>query len=203
MREASCFLLVVFVAAQCSVLSAGKFNKKLSAGDSAPAWSDLPGIDGKTHSLKDYEAQAIVLIVTCNHCPVSTKYQSRFNKLVADYRDRGVAVVAINANHGKAETLEKMTQRAAKEKFAFDYLRDGSQASARAYGASTTPTVFLLDADRKVAYLGAFDDNWQAEAAVEHHYLRDALDALLAGDKIEIPETRSAGCVISYQGEDD
>lgn len=203
MRRIGDFLLVLILAAQCLSVDAGKFNKKLSAGDSAPVWSDLPGVDGKTHSLRDYEAKALVLIITCNHCPVAMKYQARFNKLVADYRDRGVAVVAINANRGKSETLDKMTQRATREKFAFDYLRDESQETVRSWGARTTPTVFLLNAERRIAYLGAFDDNWQAEAAVEHHYLRDALDALLTGAKIEITETRSTGCVISYQGEDD
>jgi peroxiredoxin len=186
-----------------AIAQAGKFNKKLSVGDTAPAWSDLAGIDGKRHSVKDYDSKLLVVVFTCNQCPVASEYQDRLNTLAKDYKNRGVSVVAINANRGKGESLEKMAKRAEKESFAFDYLKDETQASAKAYGARTTPTVFLLDAERKIAYMGAVDDNWQAEKAVEHHYLLDAIQAVLDGKKPDVRETLATGCAISFREDDD
>lgn len=195
-------LCVAALAALATASEAGKFNKKLSIGDKAPEWSGLAGVDGKPHALADYKSDLLVVVFTCNRCPVAAGYHDRLNRLAETYRDRGVSVVAINVNPGKAESLEKMASRAQEKKFAFDYLKDESQASAKAYGARATPTVFLLNAAREVVYMGAVDDNWEAEAAVEHHYLQDAVDALLAGRQPEISETRATGCGIPY-GKDD
>lgn len=186
-----------------SSVEAGKFNKKLSVGDAAPVWSDLPGIDGKTHSLKDYKSKLLLVIFTCNQCPVASGYQERLSIFAQDYKDKDVSVVAINVNRGKAESLERMAKRAEKASFTFDYLKDEGQASAKAYGARTTPTMFLLDADRKIVYMGTLDDNWQAEAAVKNHYLLDAVNAALAGKKPEVAETLANGCEIPYEDDDE
>lgn len=194
---------IALLAVAGTVVEAGKFNKKLKIGDAAPDWSRLAGTDDKEHALGDYKSKLMVLVYTCNRCPVAQSYEERLVKFAADYRDQGVAVVAINVNGGKAESLAMMKSRATEQSFGFDYLKDSSQESAKAYGARTTPTVFLLDQDRKVIYMGAFDDNWQAEAAVEHHYLIDAVSAALAGKKIEVAETLSAGCGIPYHGEEE
>ena len=177
---------------------AGKFNKKLSIGDAAPAWSMLAGTDHQMHALSDYKSELLVIIFTCNRCPIAQSYEARFLKFAADYKPQNVSVVAINVNGGKAESLETMTERAKTQGYTFDYLKDATQESAKAYGARTTPTVFLLDRDRKVIYMGAFDDNWQSESAVEHHYLVDAVTAALAGQSISVAETRSAGCGIPF-----
>ncbi|MFO0919171.1 MAG: thioredoxin family protein [Planctomycetaceae bacterium] len=177
---------------------AGKFNKKLSIGDAAPAWSKLAGTDHQVHALSDYKSELLVIIFTCNRCPIAQSYEARFLKFAADYKPQNVSVVAINVNGGKAESLETMTERAKTQDYTFDYLKDATQESAKAYGARTTPTVFLLDRDRKVIYMGAFDDNWQSESAVEHHYLVDAVTAALAGQSIAVAETRSAGCGIPF-----
>ncbi len=182
---------------------AGKFNKKLSVGDAAPGWEKLVGTDQKEHALADYQSKLLVVVFTCNQCPVASGYEDRVNHLAANFKDRGVGVVAINVNRGKGESLEKMAQRAQKRKFQFDYLKDESQASAKAYGARTTPTVFLLNQDRKIMYMGAFDDSWEAEEAVEHHYLLDAVNAVLAGKKPEVTESQATGCGIPYHKDED
>lgn len=203
MRNVVCGLALFTLLATGTWLEAGKFNKKLKIGDAAPDWSKLAGTDETEHSLADYKSNLLVIIFTCNRCPVAQSYEERFARLAADFEDKGVSVVAINVNGGKAESLENMKTRAKEHGIGFDYLKDASQESAKAYGARTTPTVFLLDRDRKVIYMGAFDDNWQAEAAVERHYLIDAVTASLAGKKIDMAETLSPGCGIPYHGEEE
>jgi peroxiredoxin len=199
-RSVWCLLAL---AALWSAAEGGKFNKKLNVGDPAPVWSALPGVDGKAHSLSDYDSRLLVVVFTCNRCPIAVAYQDRLNRIAADYKDKGVRLVAINVNSGKAESLEKMSARAKEKKFAFDYLKDEGQSSAKAYGARTTPTVFLLNQERKVAYMGAVDDNWEAEAAVERPYLREAIDALLAGNLPEVGETLATGCGIPFHKDDE
>lgn len=178
---------------------AGKFNRVLSIGDRAPEWKELVGTDDRKHALADYaEAKLIVLVFTCNHCPVATANQDRLIGLQKDYQDRGVRLIAICSNLGDDDNLAAMRERAREKAYNFPYLYDGSQAAGRAYGARQTPTVFVLDGDRKLAYMGAIDDSWGDAARVERDYLRDALDALLAGRKVPIAETRSQGCEIPY-----
>jgi peroxiredoxin len=101
-------------------------------------------------------------------------------------------------NNLPEDKLEKMKERAAEKKFSFPYLYDPSQAIGLAYGAKVTPHVFVLDQQRKIAYVGAVDDNVKATEA-KTHYLRDALDALLAGKQPPNTETKPVGCVIQYE----
>lgn len=181
---------------------AGKFNSMLDVGDPAPVWKNLPGIDGKTHSLADYKSEVLVVCFTCNHCPVATGYQARIQKFTQEFGPRGVEFIAINVNRGRGETLEKMQQRAKKAGWKFPCLKDDSQQTARLYGARTTPAFFVLNADRKIVYLGAFDDNREAEQAVEQHYVIDAVQAALDGKRPEVAETRSTGCQILLDDEE-
>ena len=196
----------LLIGACCVLLSttawAGKFNKKLSVGDAAPAWQSLKGVDQQDHALADYNAKLLVIVFTCNQCPIASGYEARLNALVRNYRDQGLQIVAINVNRGKNESLERMAKRAKVQALEFDYLKDDSQASAKDYGARTTPSVFLLNQERKIVYMGAIDDNWEAEEAVEHHYLKDAIQAVLAGKSPEVSESRAVGCGIPY-GQDD
>jgi peroxiredoxin len=198
--KSACALLLLLSFAD--VTTAGKFNRKLSAGDPAPAWSDLVGIDGKPHALADYDSKLLVVIFTCNQCPVATGYQTRIKQIAGAFADRGVSFVAINANLGKGETLEKMAQRAEKAELRFDYLKDESQAVAESYGVRTTPSFFVMDADRKVVYLGALDDSARSAESVEHHYLRDAIEAALENRRPDVTETRSTGCVVTYEDDE-
>lgn len=172
---------------------------KLKIGDAAPDWSGIIGVDDKEHGLSEYKkAKAIVLVFTCNHCPVAVAYEDRLIALQKDYQKKGVQVVAVNVNNIPADRLDKMKERAKEKEFNFPYIYDSSQKMGHDYGATVTPHVFLLDKDRKVAYMGAVDDNNNPKKA-EAHYLRDALDALLAGKKPEKPVTRERGCTVKYE----
>ncbi|HLJ11753.1 MAG TPA: thioredoxin family protein [Planctomycetaceae bacterium] len=175
-----------------------KFNKVLSIGDAAPDWTGLPGTDGKKHSLNDYrDAKAVVVVFTCNHCPVAKMYEERLIDFAGRYENK-VQVVAISVSHIPADRLDKMKARAAEKGFEFPYLYDESQQIGRRYGATATPHFFLLDAERRIAYMGAFDDNFD-EMKVEKHYLIDAVDALLAGKTPKVRESLQRGCAIEYE----
>jgi peroxiredoxin len=192
-------IALVCVAMLASTAVAGKFNKVLSLGSVAPAWPTVSGTDDKQHSLQDYkDAKAVVVIFTCNHCPVAQQYEQRLVDLQRDYQAKGVQVVAICVNSGEEDSLEHMKQRAAAQVFNFPYLSDPSQAAGKMYGAQKTPEAFVLDADRKVVYMGAIDDNWMDATEVKKPYVRNAIDAVLSGKAPEVQEIRATGCGIEY-----
>jgi peroxiredoxin len=181
--------------------------KPLATGSPAPEF-DLPGVDGKNHTLADYAgAKVLVVVFTCNHCPTAQAYEDRLIKLHEDYRDEGVALVAINPNDPLAvrldelgysdlgDSLAEMKLRAAERKFPFPYLNDGdTQSVSKAYGALATPHVFVFDADRKLRYQGRIDDSERDAAKVKHHDARNAIDALLAGRAPPAERTNVFGC---------
>jgi peroxiredoxin len=179
--------------------------RTLPIGAPAPDFK-LPGVGGRDYSLQDFAGARLLLVVfTCNHCPTAQAYEDRIVKLHDDYKDRGVALVAINPNDPLAirldelgytdlsDSFEEMKTRAREKKFPFPYLYDGAtQSTARAYGVRATPHVFLFDQARKLRYVGRIDD---AEVkAVKHHDARDALEALLAGKPVPVETTRVFGC---------
>jgi peroxiredoxin len=118
--------------------------------------------------------------------------------LQKEYQAKGVQVVALCANDNPADRLDKMKERAKEKSFNFPYLYDTTQKAGRDYGAAVTPHIFVLDANRKIAYIGAIDDNMAADKA-KTHYLRDALDALLANKKPPQETTKAFGCGIQYR----
>jgi peroxiredoxin len=177
----------------------------LSIGAAAPDFK-LPGVDGHSYTLKDFaKAKVLVIIFTCNHCPTAQAYEDRIIKLYADYKDKGVALAAINPNDPKAvrldelgytdlgDSFEDMKIRAKERKFRFPYLHDGeTQRTARAYGVLATPHVFIFDQARRLRYVGRIDD---AEVkTVKVHNARDAIEALLAGKPVSVEKTRVFGC---------
>ena len=181
---------------------AAKFNRVLDIGSAAPAWSDLPGTDGQPHALADFrDAKLVVVIFLRNHCPIADKHTARINEFAKTHAAKGVAVVALNVSRLPGESLEQMTRHAQAKQFTFPYVRDESQQVAKTYGATCTPHVFLLDADRKIAYMGRFDDHDDAKQ-VTRHYLADAVAALLAGRPVDTKETLQRGCGIDYPDED-
>jgi peroxiredoxin len=177
---------------------------KLKIGQAAPTFSSLAGVDDKQHGLADYEkAKLVVVVFTCNHCPVAVAYEDRLIALQKDYESKGVQVVAINPNSAKIQppdSFEKMKERAKDKGFNFPYLHDETQGVARQYAATVTPHVFVLDQDRKIVYTGAIDNSKDADK-VKDHYLRNALDALLAGKKPPKEVTQQFGCGIKWDKE--
>lgn len=182
-------------------LSAGEFNRKLNIDDAAPTWSDLPGIDGKKHSLTDLKAKDVVVVVfTCVQCPVAQDYEERIVAFVKKHAaaDSKVGFVAINVCLGEDEAMPKMAAQAKKAGYEFPYLADVSQKVGRAYGATVTPEFFVLNKERKVVYMGAMDDHINP-AKVKRTYLDKAVAAALKGEKLEKPETASKGCAVEYK----
>jgi peroxiredoxin len=188
----------LLVALLPTAVFAGEFNKTLTLGDPAPVWKDLPGTDGKKHSLADHkDKELVVLVFTCNSCACSEEYEDRIIAFAEKYKGK-VAVVAVNVNTIPDDRLEAMKKRAAKKKFPFEYLYDESQKIARDYGATWTPEFFVLTKDRKIGYMGAMDDKTKADE-VKDKYLETAVEALLKGEKPAKGETPGRGCLIRYK----
>lgn len=180
-------------------LWAAKFNRVVEIDQAAPEWKALPGIDGKPHSLADHkQAKIVVVMFIRNNCPVAQAYEERIREFCDKYSRRGVEVVAINVSPEDGEGLDQMRVRAKEHKYPFSYLRDESQQTGKAYGATNTPHVFVLDGKRRIAYMGAIDDN-NKSAKVEEHYLVDAVEAVLAGKPVELTESLQRGCQIEYE----
>ncbi len=187
----------------------------LPLGAAAPAFN-LPGVDGRNWALKDFaDAKILVVVFTCDHCPTAQYYQERIKQIVTDYKSKGVAVVAIMPNDPKSIRLDElgwtdlsdsfaeMKIRAKDSKFNFPYLYDGeNEEVSRAYGPVATPHVFVFDGARKLRYVGAIDNSQRIEY-VTKNYLRDALDALLAGKEPPVAETKAVGCSIKWAGKED
>ena len=178
----------------------------LSIGSPAPDF-DLPGVDGRNYSLKDFADKDILAIVfTCNHCPTAQAYEERLKKLVDDYSSKSVAVIAVNPNSPYAvrfdelgytdvdDTLESMKIRAEERDFNFVYLDDGeSEVFSKKLGPVATPHVFIFDKERKLQFQGRIDDS-EDPAHVDRQDMRMAIDALLAGKLPEPQTTKVFGC---------
>ena len=181
-----------------SFVEPAKFNRKVDVGDKGPLWKELQGTDGKRHSLSDLKkAKAVVVVFTCNHCPVAKAYEERLIQLARDFQKRDVVTVAISVSLIEADSLDAMKKRAAEKKYPFAYLQDPDQKTGQSYGSFCTPSVFLLDGDRRIAYMGKIDNSLYADR-VEERFLRDAIVAVLKGEKPEITETKPIGCPIEY-----
>lgn len=202
-RSVFAAMVLAFTATVASAAPEGFTELKI--GDAAPDF-DLPGVDGKQHKLADFaDAKLLLVVFTCNHCPTAQAYEARIKQLHEDYRDRGVALVAISPNDDQAlrldelgytdlgDSFEDMKLRAAERGYQFPYLYDGdTQRVALAYGVVATPQVFLFDEDRKLRYAGRIDDS--EVKTVKSHDARNAIEALLSGEPVPVEQTRTFGC---------
>jgi predicted dithiol-disulfide oxidoreductase (DUF899 family) len=161
----------------------------------------LPGTDGERHAFPDGGGPA-VLVFTCNHCPYALAWHDRIAAVARDYADRGVSFVAVNPNDDErypGDSFEAMRERVeADGGWPLPYLRDEDQAVARDYGARTTPDVFVAGADGRLAYRGAPDAD-HGDPSLDAAWLREALDALLAGEAPARPETEPKGCSVKWK----
>jgi peroxiredoxin len=169
----------------------------LSVGDRAPGFS-LPDTEGTQHAL---DGVPTVVVFTCNHCPYALAWQDRIAAAACDYADRGVRFLAINSNDSERyprDSYEAMQARVATENWPLPYLRDESQEVARDYGAQTTPDVFVVDSEGTLRYRGAPDSDYRDESR-NAAWLRDAVDAVLAGGDPDPAETEPVGCSIKWK----
>lgn len=200
MRKVVCGALMLGLLMLPLAAWAGKYNKTLSIGDVAPAWQDLPGVDGAQHSLADLaDKQVVVAVFTCNSCPYAVDYEDRLIEFARRHSgpESRVALVAINVNRVEEDQLPAMKQRAQEKGFNFPYIYDESQDIARRFGALRTPEFYVLDQQRRVVYMGAMDDAADV-GKVRLKYLDDAVAATLAGKQVPLLETPPIGCAIRY-----
>ncbi len=178
-----------------ALLASSAYAEELSIGDKAPDFT-VTSVEGKQYTLSQMkDAKAVVVCFTCNNCPVAVMYEDRFIEFAKEYDSKGVKFIAINCN---PESDDEMKARSEEKGFTFPYTKDESGVSAKAYGARVTPHLYVLDKDRKLAYVGAFDDNTSADKASKP-YVKDAVDAVLAGKTPTVTETRPVGCGIKIK----
>jgi len=178
-----------------------KDHRKLKLGDQAPDFH-LPGVDGKKYSLASFaDKKILVVFFTCNHCPYVQGWDDRVVAMQKGHASKGVQFAGINANETSKypeDSFDKMVARAKEKGFNWVYLRDESQAVAKAYDAACTPEFYVFDQERKLRYHGRFDDNYQDVHAVKSHDLKDAVEDLLAGHAVRNSETPAMGCSIKW-----
>ncbi|MEJ2703245.1 MAG: redoxin domain-containing protein [Sedimentisphaerales bacterium] len=210
-KQISAAILAVFFVTSLS-WSAPQAIKTLEIGDKAPDFN-LPGVDGRRYTLSGFsKADILVIVFTCNHCPTAQAYENRIKKLAADYRNKGVALVAISPNDPRAirldelgytdisDSFEEMKLRAKDMVYNFPYLYDGDdQKVSRSYGPQRTPHVFIFDKERTLRYVGRVDDSEKPQF-VKSEDARRAIDALLAGRAVPVAKTPTIGCSIKWSG---
>lgn len=169
-------------------------------GAPAPQF-ELPDTHGGRHGLHEPGAQATVVVWTCNHCPYAIAWHDRIVDLAHDYADRGVRFFAVNSNDHErypADSPEAMRKRVEAEDWPFPYLHDENQEAARAYGAEVTPHVFVYGPEMRLRYSGAPDAD-HGDRSLRADWLREALDAVLAGGEPARAQTEAEGCSIKWR----
>lgn len=175
----------------------------LHIGDPVPEF-ELPATDGTTAGVAaDDTATATVVVFTCNHCPYALAWHERIAAVARDHAAHGVRVLNVNSNDAARyprDSWEAMVARveAEPDSWPMPYLHDASQEVARAYGAKTTPDVFVVDASGRLVFRGAPDADWEDESQ-DARWLRDALADVIAGRAVRRPETEPVGCSVKWK----
>lgn len=178
-------------------------SNMLPLGTKAPAFS-LPDTKGNTVTLDKFKDAPLLLVAfICNHCPFVKHIRSELASMGSEYRKKGVAFVAINANDVEAypaDNMENMQKEVAEAGYEFPYLLDESQQVAKAYDAACTPDFYLFDSERRLIYRGQMDASRPGnDIPVTGEDLRKAMDTALAGDEIPDQQTPSVGCNIKWK----
>mgnify|MGYP001552374787 CR=1 FL=1 len=203
---ASCLLAFAALTA-----SADTHPPVLAIGSPLPDFN-LKGVDDKMYTPASFaDAKVLMVVFTCNHCPTAQAYEERIKAIQADYKAKGVQVVAINPNSAAAvrfdemgygdlgDTFEEMKIRAEHKQFNFPYLDDGDeQVVVAKFGALVTPHVYIFDQARKLRFVGRIDSS-EREDLARSHETRDALDAMLAGKEPAVTTTKVFGCSIKWK----
>ena len=201
-------LFLPFVALTAVALYAGKYNAVVEIGMKAPDFRNLPGTDGKDHSLSEFKEDVVVLVFLANHCPWVRGGEKDLLQLVNDFKGKSVRVVGLGVNLRPEDVLPAMKERAAQVGYNFLYLHDPTQEVGRKYGATHTPEYFVLNKDRRIVYSGLLTNSPALmEGSTRVHYtngppkdfyVADAINAALSGKVPAVTETRAQGCTVEY-----
>ena len=196
-------VLIFFVNAKKS--AEGSSEIKFEVGEYATDFN-LKDVNGNMVSMSGMrDAKGFILIFTCNTCPFSKMYEERIVELTTKYTPKGFPVIAINPNDGNrspGDSYNEMKVRAKEQGFNFPYLYDETQETTKAFGASRTPHVFVLNKEGdklKVEYVGAIDNNYRDASLASKKYVEQAVDNLLKGKQVETKFTKTIGCGIKWK----
>ena len=206
MRPARLVLLLALAAG--ALHPAGKYNTILDAGAKAPGFANLPAVDSKTYALADFKEDVVVLAFLANHCPWVRGGDKDLVHLVRDFKGKSVRVIGLGVNLRPDDVLPAMKEHAVKAGYNFVYLHDATQETGRRYGATRTPEFFVLNKERRIVYMGLLHNSppqMLRDGSVRYtngpptqHYVRDAVQAALAGKPAPVAETRAQGCTVEY-----
>lgn len=205
-----CLVMILTLATQ--LLVAGKYNRVVGIGMQAPTFSNLPATDGKSYSMSDFKEDVLVVVFLANHCPWVRGGERDLIQTVNDFKGNSVRFVGIGVNLRQEDTLSAMKERAAKAGYNFVYLHDPSQVVGRKFGATHTPEYFVLGKDRRIAYTGLLTNSpavmegaspRYVNGEPKEFYVRDAINAALAGRPAPVAETRAQGCTVEYSRKTD
>lgn len=193
--------VILFLAASTSIL----FAQSYKIGDQVKDFS-LKNIDNKMIGMKDYaDAKGYIVIFTCNHCPFAKAYEQRIMDLDKKFRPLGYPVLAINPNDPAIvpdDSFENMVKTSNEKGYTFPYLLDDTQQTAKAFGATKTPHVFIIRKQNDkfiLEYMGGIDNNADDASKADKKYVEDAVNALLNGNKPSVKETKALGCTIKWK----
>ncbi len=176
-------------------------TKTLKIGSKAPDFS-LKATNGNFYSIDSFKAKrAVIVMFSCNHCPYVQAYEKRIIEIQERYA-KYLQILAINSNDDKnypEDSFDNMVERSKSHAFNFLYLRDETQDVARTYDATHTPEIFLFNEARELVFHGKIDDNWQDSKLVKSFYLLNAIEELLSGKPVSVPETFTIGCTIKWK----
>ncbi|MFS4457834.1 thioredoxin family protein [Bdellovibrio sp. HCB2-146] len=177
------------------------FTPFAELGEACPDFQ-LPAIDGKTYSLKDFSTGSpLVVMFICNHCPYVQAIEDRLIQLGNDLKKQNIPVVAICSNDAKdhpEDSFENLQKRAKEKNYPFVYLHDATQEVAHKFGAVCTPDYFVYDKNLKLSYRGRLDDSWKDASKVTKRELYEAVQKLSRGEKVSDDQVASMGCSIKW-----
>jgi len=209
MRKLVLSVVGLALVASPALAAPGKYNRVIGVGEKAPAFSSIPAIDGEnptTLSIDGIKEDVVVLVFLANHCPYVVAAEDRLIDFANDYKGKSVKLIGISATAAPgqrdSDDLDAIRERIKEKGYNYVYGYDESQKIAKDFGATNTPQIFVLDKDRVIRYQGKIDNDNDLKSSTDatENYLRDAVDALLAGKEVQVKETQPVGCGIQILG---
>ena len=192
-----------------ALLIAGQYNAVVDIGAAMPEFENLPATDGSTLSSSDLHEEFVILVFLANHCPWVKGMDADLVSLVDEIAADDVRLIGVSVNHREDDRLPAMAEHAAENGYNFTYIYDESQQLGRQLGATKTPEYFVFDKERKLTYMGLIHNSpasKRRDGTVNYtrgepteFYVRDAINALRAGEAVPTPETRAHGCSVVYE----